>query len=287
MPYRVLLASDLHLCYQDAYGVPTADRMQKFVDDVKAEYKRSPFSAILLMGDYSLDHWKWGIKGDWLERGFSNTKRFVDQYLSQIKSLPVEIRMIAGNHEQFGEANWEKLTGGFHRQDFYVCGDYLFLLLDTYDAKLDPTEHTDGPYRGIYDTTFIREKIAQYPDKKVIICSHYLDLNTETENQHSDFLKMVSDGRFVCAFAGHTHKSDIWTWEKYGNFKEIFTGNYWQNESTPYEPMWGFREVLLFEDRIESSYITPESLVFRSGEPYRHPYEKRDAITVALPDAAY
>ena len=280
MPYRVLLASDLHLCYQDAYGVPTAERMQKFVDDVKSEYGKAPFSALLLLGDYSLDHWNWGIKGDWLERGVSNTKRFADQYLSQIKSLPVEVRMIAGNHEQYGEENWERLTGGYRRQDFFVCGNYLFLLADTYAAKLDLPEHCDCPYRGIPDTDFIRETIAKYPDKKVILCAHYLDLNMERESGHTDFLNMVARGDFVCAFAGHTHKSDIRTWKDYGNFREIFTGNYWQNESDPYEPMWGFREILLFEDRIESSYITPAAAAFQNGKPYHHPYGKRDPIAI-------
>lgn len=232
------------------------------------------------MGDYSLDHWNWGYKGSWLERGVSNTALFAEKYLSQIQGLPIEIRMIAGNHEQFGEANWERLTGGYKRQDAYVCGDYLFLLLDTYAAKPDPTEHCDCPYRGVPDTDFIRKTVAAYPDKKVILCAHYLDLNTEAENDHTDFLNMVASGQFVCAFAGHTHKSDVWTWEKYGNFKEIFTGNYWQNESTPYEPMWGFREALLFEDRIESSYIAPAATVFRDGKSYHYPYGKRDSISI-------
>ena len=282
MPTRVLLASDLHLCDMDAYGIPSEVRMQKFADDIKSEYEKEPFSALLLLGDYSLDHWKWGTKGSWLERGVSNTKAFAEKYLSQIQSLPIEIRMIAGNHEQYGEENWERLTGGFKRQDTFVCGDYLFLLLDTYAAQLDPTEHSDGYYSGIPDTGFICETIASHPGKKVILCAHYLDLNIEAENGHTDFLKMIASKQFVCAFAGHTHNSDIWTWEKYETFKEIFTGNYWKNESTPYEPMWGFREVLLFEDRIESNYITPEAHVFRDGKPYCYPYGKQDPITISL-----
>ncbi len=283
MPKRVLLASDLHLCDTDAYGVPSSERMRKFVGDILSEYEKEPFSALLLLGDYSLDHWKWGYRGSWLEKGVSNTEVFVKQYLSQIRKLPIEIRMIAGNHEQYGEKTWERLTGGYRRQDCYVCGDYLFLLLDTYAADLDPSVHSDGTYCGIPDTTAICQTMEKYPGKKVILCAHYLDLNTEKENSHTPFLDMVAQGKFLCAFAGHTHLSDIWTWKDYGDFREIFTGNYWQNESKPCDPLWGFREVLLYEDRIESNYITPAGSIFRDGREFRYPYGKRDPIVVPVP----
>ena len=37
---RIILASDIHLCHFDWFGVKAEDRVQKFVDDVKAEYEK-------------------------------------------------------------------------------------------------------------------------------------------------------------------------------------------------------------------------------------------------------
>ena len=69
---RIIIASDIHLCHEDWYGVKAEDRVQKFIDDIKAEYKKHPFEALLLLGDYSLDHWKWQIKGSYIEKKISN-----------------------------------------------------------------------------------------------------------------------------------------------------------------------------------------------------------------------
>ena len=59
----------MHLCYADWYGMTSEDRVQKFIDDVKAEYEKAPFEALLLLGDYSLDHWSYHIKGSYLAKG--------------------------------------------------------------------------------------------------------------------------------------------------------------------------------------------------------------------------
>ena len=287
---RVLLASDVHLAHagdsgtDEVYGVTPADRLQRFIDDVKAEYTRDPFDALLLLGDYSLDFWKWQTKGTWLTQGLSNTKKFVDEYLSQLYSLPIDIRMIPGNHEQYGEELWEQLTGGYKRQDYYVCGDYLFLLLDTWAADLDPTEHSDGTYSGVVDMEFVNSTMARFPEKKVILCAHFLDVNNANEKKHTEFLNMLrSDDRIVCIFAGHNHRSEIRTLEEYNGLKEIFTGNYYQTgAATPMECMWGFREVILGDEEISTSYITPENTITYNGSTYRHPYGKQDSVTISV-----
>ena len=48
------------------------------------------------MGDYSLDHWAWNVKGSWLTEGKSYTKQFLETYL---KELPAPHFMLPGNHE--------------------------------------------------------------------------------------------------------------------------------------------------------------------------------------------
>ena len=275
---RIILASDIHLCHFDWFGVKAEDRVQKFVDDIKEEYKKQPFEALLLLGDYSLDHWKWQVKGSYIEKGISNTKRFAEEYLSQLKELPIEIRMIAGNHEMYGEELFHKFTG-YHREDIYVTGDWLFILMDTYKGLLDPTEHSDGVYTGA-DVEFIKKQMSAYPDKKVIICSHYVEPWKDTE----EFKAILRDDRVVCLFAGHTHKSEIWHMEEeYGSKKTIFTGQYSElNKKVMTESMWGFRELILADDHIESNYITPENKLTIDEKEIIHPYGKQDGIVINI-----
>ena len=271
---RIILASDIHLCHLDFFGVKAEDRLQKFIDDLKAEYKKQPFEALLLLGDYSLDHWKWQIKGSYIEKGISYTKRFVDEYLSQLKELPLEIRMIAGNHEQYGEKLYHELTG-YHREDVYVTDDWLFILMDTYKGGLDPTEHHDGVYTGA-NMEFIKKHMDAHPDKKVIICSHFIDPRKDT----AEFKALLREDRIICLFAGHTHGSKIWTLdEEYGSKNVIFTGQY---SELNVNSMWGFRELILNDDYIESNYITPESTVIINDEKIDHHYGKQENIRINL-----
>ena len=275
---RIIIASDIHLCHFNWFGVKAEDRVQKFIDDIKAEYQKQPFEALLLLGDYSLDHWKWQIKGSYIEKGISNTKRFVDEYLSQLKDLPIEIRMIAGNHEQYGEDLYHKLTG-FHREDVYVLDDWLFILMDTYKGRLDPMEHHDGIYTGA-DIEFIKKHIKLYPNKKVIICCHYIEPWRDTE----EFKALLRDNRIVCLFAGHTHNSEIWHMEEeYGFKKVLFTGQYSElNGKRQSESMWGFRELILGDKYIESSYITPENTITLNGTTITKTYGKQEQIAINL-----
>ena len=275
---RIILASDIHLCHFDWFGVKAEDRVQKFIDDIKAEYEKQPFEALLLLGDYSLDHWKWQVKGSYLELGISNTKRFVDEYLSQLKSLPIEIRMIAGNHEMYGNKLFNELTG-YNREDVYVTGDWLFILMDTFKGLHDPTEHSDGVYTGA-DMEFINAQLKRYPDKKVVICSHYVEPWKDTE----EFKALLREDRVVCLFAGHTHKSEIWHMEEeYGSKKTIFTGQYSElNKKVMLDSMWGFRELILTDTYAESNYITPENRLVIDGAEVHHPYGKQDGIRIEL-----
>lgn len=176
---RILLASDIHLCHIDWYGTKNDKQVEKCVADIEAECRREGADALLLLGDYSLDHWAWHVKGCWLNDGVSNTARFVRTYMERLRAACGEIRMIAGNHEQYGDALWQEQTG-FARKDHLLCGGVLFILLDTFGADLDPVCHSDGTYCGA-DVLYIREKMAQYPDMPVILCAHHFAPEKESE----------------------------------------------------------------------------------------------------------
>lgn len=273
---RIILSSDIHLCHFDWYEMKAEERLQKWVDDLKAEYAKEPFEALLLLGDYSLDHWRWQIQGSYLTKEISNTERFVRQYLSQLKEFPIEIRMIAGNHEQYGEDLYYQLTG-YHRKDVYVTGDWLFILMDTYQGGLDPTEHHDGVYTGA-DMDFIQKNMEKYPDKKVVLCCHFIDPNRESE----EFKALLRREQIVCLAAGHTHRSEIWSLgDEFASKKVLFTGHYGESgEKDPTRSMWGFREMILTEHALESSYITPQSTIVFQEETITHPYAKQEYVKI-------
>ncbi len=275
---KIILASDIHLCHCNWLGVDPEVRVQSFIDSLKREYEKEPFEALLLLGDYSLDHWKWQIKGSYIEEGISYTKIFVDKYLSQLEELPIAVRMIAGNHEQYGEKLWHSLTG-FHREDVYVTGDWLFILMDTYKANLDPTEHSDGTYTGA-DMKFIRKMMKKYPDKRVIICSHYVEPWKDSE----EFKKLLrEDSRVVCLFGGHNHRSEIWGMEEYGAKPVMSCGNYADpGTKPPTDCMWGYRRLVLTDEYLESCYVTPENEIVYNGEKLVHQYGEQDSIKINL-----
>ena len=54
---RVLITSDMHHnTIQNWYGVDTDDRMQRWVDSILIEHKKSPIDLIIINGDTSLSY---------------------------------------------------------------------------------------------------------------------------------------------------------------------------------------------------------------------------------------
>ena len=274
---RILIASDIHWCHLEWYGVSNEERMERFVRHVQEEYEKDPFEALLLLGDYSLDHWQWGIKGCWLNEGKSNTRLFADRVLSKLKELGIPMAAIGGNHEQYGQELWHAITG-FDRTDAVVVDDYLFILPDTFGANLDPTEHSDGTYCGT-DMAFVREQMAKHPDKKVIFCAHHFEPGRESE----EFKTLVrEDDRVLCLFGGHVHRSKVVELgEEWGNKALLYTGNYSYNggKQPATESMWGFRDLILTEDTLTSRYITPANTIKVKEEVIEHPYGYQDEYT--------
>ena len=251
---KIIIASDIHHRCSDYYGVPMDEITENLCADLEAEYKKEPYDALLLLGDYSLDHWGWYTKGSYLTKGISNAKHFAETYLGRLAPEGVEVRMIAGNHEQYGEEMWKKLTG-YNRRDHIVIGDILFILTDTFGGDLDPTEHSDGTYIGA-NMDDINCLMAKYPDKKVILCSHWFDINVESE----EFRELLRrEERILCLFCGHNHKSRIVsTGEENGNKPILYTGNYsYSGEPNPARCLPGYRVLTVSDEGIESKYIVP------------------------------
>lgn len=278
---RIILASDIHDCNGDWYGMKNRDRMECFVRDMNAEYEKNPYDLILFLGDYSLDHWIYG--GSWLSEGVSNTADFVKTVASR---MPAPYYMLAGNHEQYGDARWLEITG-FHRQFSVEWEGILFLMLDTYAADLDPSGNSDGTYTGI-DVSYVRAEMEAHPGLPVILCAHHF----EQGDIRPEEAELLRDPRVVCLFGGHVHESDLIVLPPECGSKTIIrTGNYsYSSCEPPKDSVWGFRELLLFREeegngnpaRIVTRYITPANTYSFDGAEFVKSYGKQDGATLFI-----
>ena len=256
-PYKdmtLVMASDIHLCHLDWYGMKNADRVQKFIDDLNDFYDDEGYDAILYLGDYSLDFWETGIYGSWRHQNLSNTEIFFDEYASQL-SCDVQYR-IPGNHEQYGEELWEEVSGSDLGRQFYLkMGGYLIFMLDNFDGDLDPDTDNHGVYTPT-DVDWVFDVMAENPDMPVILAAHYFDLTKEG----FDFRDLVCDDHVVALFCGHDHKATIENLGPDYDNKIIFhCGDYsYSKDPIPQAP-WGWRTVSLSESGIRVTYYAPES----------------------------
>ncbi len=272
---RLIFASDIHYCEDGWYGLTGPEKGNMLCEDLAREYADDPYEALLLLGDYSLDHWMYG--GTYLNQGLSETQRFVDEVLGRLAPKGVEVRMIAGNHEQFGEENWTRMTG-HKRSDYLVCDDVLFILCDTYGGNLDPTIHSDGTYVGV-NVEHVKALMAQFPDKRVILCAHWFHVKSESE----EFREMLrTEDRILCLICGHMHISRVLsTGEENGNKPILYTGHFsYSSENNPLRCLKGYRELVIDGDRITSKYIVPSHTCTIENVRFTNEYTEQDAIEI-------
>ena len=276
---RVILMSDIHYNCADWFGIDRKESIEQLCADLAKEYAKAPVDAVLLLGDYSLDFWAWDTKGCYINEGVSRTRQFVEQYLDRLVPDGVSVRMIAGNHEQYGEALWREMTG-YLRRDHIVIGDILFILSDTFGADLDPTEHSDGTYIGA-NVEDITSLLTTYPDKNVILCAHWFDMDKETE-AFKELLRW--EKRIKCLVCGHNHRSVILsTGEENGNLPILCTGHFsYSGEKDPKSCLFGYREITVTDRAIVSKYISPANTYTIDGSSYTSEYTEQDKIIIPI-----
>ena len=258
--YRVLLTSDIHCTdLEDWYGIRDEVRMQRWLEDVLAEHARHPFDLILIPGDISLDY---HAEKTPFEKGYSTAYLFMKMYASR---LPAGVPVLtgAGNHEQFPDTVWQKITGN-PRQCYGVVGNHTFIMLDGFREALKTTYDSSDVYSPM-DVAYIRELLDRYPENHVWLISHYFDLERESDA----FRKLVADDpRIKGLFMGHTHEHQLIPMgPEWGNKIIAQTGNYsYTMSGAANGGFWGFRDLVIEDDKAVSSYImTGSDVILEEG----------------------
>ena len=259
--YRILITSDIHYTdLGDWYHVDNETRVQLWVDEILAEHRRQPFDLILINGDISLDYHEEKTP---FEKGYSTGYVFMKQYVSQLpKDVPVLVT--AGNHEQFSEETWEKITGN-KRQCHAVVGNHTFIMLDGFREALGKTYDSTDAYSQM-DVAYMKELMELYPENYVWLISHWIEMEEESEA----FRRLVAeDDRIKGLFVGHTHDHrPIPLGAEYKNKVIAQTGNFsYSMSGASTGGFWGFRDLVIKDDHAVSSYIMVDSDVLLDEGP--------------------
>lgn len=276
---RIVFCSDVHFCHKSWYGKTSEKRLEKLVEDLNNLYKRNPYKKAVFLGDYSLDFWAWEIFGSWISEGVSNTDNFVKEYASRLK---VPYYMLPGNHEQYSNEDWLRITG-FNRKGCFEQGGYLFIACDNFAGLLNPKTHSDGIYTPT-DLKYIKQKMEEYPDLPVVLCAHFFDTAKEPK-EFFDFIK--NEKRITILICGHDHILQAENLgERADNVYLYHDGHYSYagNDKTPYDVMWGFCEMVLSAKGINIHYLEPHSTFEFDGKIIEHESSIKEELFVKRRD---
>lgn len=256
-PTHIIMMSDIHLeDYNNWYGMNSFKRIEKMTDDLIAFDKENPYDHLMILGDMSLDFWRYSPGGSYVNKGVSNTKNLIDNYLSKIDATKY---YLPGNHEQYSHQKWKEITG-YDRQYSVVIDGWLFIMLDAFSGVLDPDYDFDGMYVNM-NVDFIKSEMAKHPNLPVVLCAHYFDINKE----NYEFYNLLNtEKRIVCLFEGHDHTNTIDTLPPLLGSKKVFhVGNFSYNKAgDSFENCsWGWRNLYLTEDSITIDYYTPKNVL--------------------------
>ena len=272
---RFLLVSDMHytaedrpeelkekypsaigtLASGDAFGKTQSEKIEKIYSDICAEHARSPLTAVLVLGDLSVDDY-----------GYRNLphnycKRFKNECMDR---LHVRAYALPGNHDSYPAPLWQKVFG-YGRQYSLEFGETVFIMADTFsDTPASKTDPAGGSPHTKIDDAFLTECLRKYQNKKIFLCAHHFDVNKTFSEDAKRSIRENTD--IVCLFRGHTHVNSVNdTGTELGNKKLVDIGGYgycgknvngtW--EFNIFEPAWawGYQIAEIYDDRIKIYHV--------------------------------
>lgn len=259
--YRILITSDIHCTDLETwYGVSNEARMEHWLRCVHAEHRQHPFDLILIPGDISLDY---HMEKTPFDKGYSTGYLFMKMYASRLPA-GVPVLVTAGNHEQFPEPVWQKITGN-SRQCHAVVGNHTFVMLDGFREALLPTYDSADVYSPM-DVSYIRQLLEAYPGNHMWLVSHWFEMEEESE----EFRRLVAEEpRIRGLFMGHSHDHRlIPLGPGYGDKVIAQTGNFsYTMSGADTGGFWGFRDLMLSGEKAVSRYIMADCDVVLENGP--------------------
>lgn len=249
-PLRVLVVSDIHFSKDFFYDVDGFTRMQIMIDKLIEEHNKENIDFCIFLGDLSLDfYWKGKTSvGNY-------TKELIDRYISQ---LPFSCYIIRGNHDNYNDDEWIKMTGNPTEFSIKTEENLAFILLDNFRYNYDSEfPFADSPYSAI-NLPFLKAEMEKLKGNKIILLAHNFNSNMES----SETVMYIENNEDILALiSGHSHRHDTLTFANKPHFK---TGNFSYgiangtlNPTYTTEYAMGFREIKVTENGLETCYITP------------------------------
>ena len=236
--------------------------MEHWLQSVLQEHAEDPFDLILIPGDISLDY---HAEKTPFDKGYSTAWQFMKMYASRLPA-GVPVLVGAGNHEQFPEKTWETITGN-PRQCHAVVGNHTFVMLDGFRDALLTTYDSSDRYTPM-DTDYIRQLLEDYPHNHMWLLSHWFEMGEETEA----FRRLVgTEERIRGLFMGHSHEHQLISMgPEWGNKVIAQTGNFsYTMSGADSGGFWGFRDLIIGENKAVSRYIMVGSDVVLEEGPVR------------------
>ena len=213
-----------------------------------------------------------------MEKGYSTSYVFMKMFASRLPA-GVPVLVTAGNHEQFPEETWQKITGN-SRQCHAVLGNHTFIMLDGFREALKTTYDSTDEYSPM-DVAYIKSLMERYPENHVWLISHFFDMDLES----GEFKELVAkDRRIKGLFMGHTHEHQlIPLGPEYGNKVIAQTGNFsYTMSGAANGGFWGFRDLIIEDKKATSSYIMVDSDVILEEGPVHFGRWVNETVEYAL-----
>jgi predicted phosphodiesterase len=275
---RFLLVSDMHLTTEEtaaelkksypqaktsaaagnAFGKTQRQKAEKVYQDICRENQRQKLDAVFVLGDLSIDD------APFRNLPWNFCRKFKELCMDP---LPCPSYAIPGNHDSYSNEDWRQIFG-CNRQFAVEINDSVFILADTF-AQLPATGASGSGYSPL-DEVFLRDCLAQYRGKRIFLCAHYLDTNTENNITFSPALrKCIRDNQdLICMFRAHTHVNCVIDMAApFGSKKIIDIGGYgydgqlingkWDFNIFDPQWAWGYQILEIYDDRVRTYHVKP------------------------------
>lgn len=234
--------SDIHAGY-DTVGYPSKslespDRLLNMVNFLNTFIDNNVVDFVLVLGDLTSDN------------AGSNEYNYLKDITKYFAKIKRPVYVLPGNHDAYSNNEFKNIFG-YDRQYTIQYDDTIFIMLDNFRDLSNITE-SGSVYTGI-DMVFLQEQINKFKDKNIVLCSHYFDINNE-----SDLSTLISNNdNIITLIQGHSHKANI---SDFNTKKIINIGNFsypMDMLNITEQDLWGFSYIYTKNNGLHYKHCIP------------------------------